>query len=86
MKERARASSTIWGPIGAISIMFSIVFFIGAVFAGSYYKSESFGVHPYIFSRTTYPYQQYTFPLGLLGVLTLIVGIVGLVHRAEQKK
>jgi predicted amidophosphoribosyltransferase len=43
-------------------------------------------VYPYGFWQITYPYQQYVFPLGLLGVLALVVGIAGLALRANQKK
>jgi len=68
-------------PIGYIGTASGIILIIAALFASSYRKSEYYGIYPFGITRTTYPYQDYAFPLVIIGILSFVIGAVGLTQK-----
>lgn len=68
-------------PIGYVGILFAIILIFAGVYAEGYSTREYIGISPFGYWRTKYPYKQYSFPLVLCGILSLIVGVVGLSYK-----
>jgi len=71
--------------IGGIGVSFFIVFFLASLFAWNYNESHYVGLYPFGMTITTYPYRGYSFPLLLLSILSLIIGIAGLLSSKTRK-
>ena len=67
-----------WKMISSFGIILGFLLLIGAVIAYAYYEES------WIF--VVYPYREYAVPMGILGIVLLVVGYVAGERAKEEKR
>ena len=62
-------------PIVYIGIIFGIFLIFASIFAATYTERKWHGAFGIGYWETIQPYKQYSFPLAILGIFSIIVGI-----------
>ena len=63
-------------PIGYVAVAFGIVLVLSALFANYYSTRQFFGIQPFGYWVTKYPYKNHAFPLAIMGILAFIAGAI----------
>jgi uncharacterized membrane protein len=69
--------------IGLLLVIGGVLSLVFAAFSYEYYTETTI---PLLGTFYTYPYENYAFPLALLGIILLIFGLVFLVAKLEHAK
>lgn len=70
-----------WLGLVYVCAAMAIVLFLAGYFASVYSQTEYVGLYPFGYSRTTYPYAQFSFPLIVFAIVVFVAAVGAAIIR-----